>query len=215
MGAPNKEMLSDGIMIIKSNYVFYVISYILLFFIAYEYYEIGINYLLEWMNIVVNGRIEQKIEILFYLLIIAPITEELIFRYFIFRLLKKLDIRLVIILSSIIFFIAHTKTDFSKLIVGIGLGIYYSKYKRIELNILIHFLINLFTVIIGVFSIKYLQFPASELFLIVLLPVVLILPNYSFWYQIIIKQLISLDKKESNNGNLITGESGSFIDNTE
>ncbi|MBI9056053.1 MAG: CPBP family intramembrane metalloprotease [Bacteroidales bacterium] len=185
-----KECINDSVIIIKSNYVFFVISYLLIFIIFPELYNEKIEILTDLIDRILNGKILNKFQSIIYLIIVAPVMEELFFRRLLFRILRKIKINWIIIITSILFMISHDNMDISKFIVGIGLSRLYLKYDRIELNIVIHSIINLISMLIGIFSVLLIP-DGVENSLYILIPLILILPNYKFWIEkIFLKKVV-------------------------
>ena len=80
-------------------------------------------------------------------LISAPIMEEILFRGFLLKLCFKDYLLIGVLVSSILFGMAHHPTNFGSFVtytgMGLVLGTYYKKYRRLELTMLLHFLNNL------------------------------------------------------------------------
>lgn len=79
--------------------------------------------------------------------VIAPITEEIIFRgYLLNRLSFKLGVKKAIIISSIIFGILHLQSALGATIMGISMCILYIKTKSLIVPTIVHMVSNIFVV---------------------------------------------------------------------
>lgn len=90
-------------------------------------------------------------------IIIGPIYEEFIFRYYIFdKLFLNMKIYITISLSSLLFAIFHSPKDIFSFLVyfifGIIQSLLYKKTKNIYTPILSHFLVNTIVSVIGIYS---------------------------------------------------------------
>lgn len=90
----------------------------------------------------------------------APFIEELIFRGIIYRGLRRINVPLGIVLTSLVFTLLHLKMeifamDFKELLpriflylgLALGLTLFYEWKKNIILNMWIHMMINMLAVI--------------------------------------------------------------------
>jgi membrane protease YdiL (CAAX protease family) len=103
------------------------------------------------VNKLKNEHFENKILIIISVLFVAPLTEEVVFRKFLYRSIKKsLGPGISAIVSSLLFSLVHFST--SSFIVLFLLGLffcyYYEKYKTICAPVWIHFNFNLFSTIL-------------------------------------------------------------------
>lgn len=77
----------------------------------------------------------------------APIMEEILFRGFLLKICFKDYLLIGIIVSSLLFGMAHHPTNLGSFVtytgMGLVMGFYYKKYRRLELTMLLHFLNNL------------------------------------------------------------------------
>lgn len=82
-----------------------------------------------------------------FTIVSAPIMEEILFREFLLKLCFKDYLLIGVLVSSILFGMAHHPTNFGSFVtytgMGLVLGTYYKKYRRLELTMLLHFLNNL------------------------------------------------------------------------
>jgi len=177
-----KKFINDSSLIIKSNYVFFVLSYLFLYLFIGELFDKKIDILINEIERIITGKIQMKLQTVVYLIILAPVMEELFFRRFLFRILRKLKKIWIVLITSIIFMLSHDNMDISHFIVGLGLARIYIKYERIELNIIVHSLINLISMVLGIIIIS-LKPDGNINQLFVLIPFVFILPNYRFWIE--------------------------------
>ncbi|MDR1473857.1 MAG: CPBP family intramembrane metalloprotease [Lactobacillales bacterium] len=97
------------------------------------------------------NRVMPKIVMFFMAVVNAPVMEEITFRGIIMgKLLKNLP-WLSLILSSLLFGLAHIPSDLGSWVsyggMGLILGLVYMRTKRLEVNICVHFLWNLFAAI--------------------------------------------------------------------
>ena len=103
------------------------------------------------VNKLKNEHFENKVLIIISVLFIAPLTEEVVFRKFLYRSIKKsLGAGMSAIVSSLLFSLVHF--SISSFIVLFLLGLffcyYYEKYKTICAPVWIHFNFNLFSTIL-------------------------------------------------------------------
>lgn len=88
----------------------------------------------------------------FSVLIVAPILEELFFRkYLLIELLKKYNVKISLLVSSLCFSLIHIDSPRNLIptfIFGCVSGIIYLKSKNIRYSILLHFLSNLFWILL-------------------------------------------------------------------
>jgi len=84
--------------------------------------------------------------IFIFTVISGPIMEEILFRGLFLNIFFKNNLLFGVIISGLLFGLAHRPTNFGSFFtyvgMGIVLGLYYKKYKRIELNIILHSLNN-------------------------------------------------------------------------
>lgn len=84
--------------------------------------------------------------VIIFTLVSAPIMEEILFRGFLLKICFKNYLPVGVIVSSFIFGMAHHPTNLGSFVTYAGMGlilsIYYKKYKRLELTMLLHFLNN-------------------------------------------------------------------------
>lgn len=188
-GRPGKDSLTEGLTAVKANFTFYLLTYVLLYFLWPDRFDRGLGYVLELMERILRGSGAQRADALAYLLIIAPATEELFFRWLLFKAERKIDARVLIVLSALLFFAAHSFTDLGKLAFGLGMALLYHRHRRIELNILFHALSNLIALgaalAWAVFSSRQPGVsPAGALLLLV--PVVI---PYKYWRDALVRPL--------------------------
>ncbi|MGM0169857.1 hypothetical protein IGI39_004855 [Enterococcus sp. AZ135] len=85
--------------------------------------------------------------VILFTVISAPIMEEVLFRGFILKVCFADHMLIGIIISGFLFGISHHPTNLGSFFtyagMGVVLGIYYKRYQRIELSILLHFFNNL------------------------------------------------------------------------
>lgn len=92
--------------------------------------------------------IAEKICRISFLLLIGPILEEIVYRYWMISYLEKKEVSSAysIVLSSVLFFYAHLETldylRYDSLIAGVVLCLFYLKYRNIKYCICIHILSN-------------------------------------------------------------------------
>ncbi|MDR1521754.1 MAG: CPBP family intramembrane metalloprotease [Streptococcaceae bacterium] len=113
--------------------------------------------MLSHANTTANDKILQEINkvmpqiVMFFMTVVgAPIMEEITFRGVIIGKLFKNIPCLGLILSSLLFGLAHGPNDLGSWVgyggMGLVLGLVYLYTKRLEINICIHFLWNLFAI---------------------------------------------------------------------
>jgi len=103
------------------------------------------------VNKLKNEHFENKVLIIISVLFIAPLTEEIVFRKFLYRSIKKyLGAGISAMVSSLLFSLVHF--SISSFIVLFLLGLffcyYYEKHKTICAPVWIHFNFNLFSTIL-------------------------------------------------------------------
>ena len=124
------------------------------------------EFIKEWIKVPNQGFVEifdniknnQKYKVIvwfFYIIVIAPIVEEFIFRGFLQETFGKIfkKFNLDIILTSFVFAIFHASSlsnALYSLIVGFFLGSQRKYYRSINISIWIHSLINLIGIIYGI-----------------------------------------------------------------
>ena len=122
-------------------FVFSTISYLML--IEFPVQDI--------VNKLKNENFENKVLIIISVLFIAPLTEEIVFRKFLYRSLKKyLGAGMSAMVSSLIFSLVHFSI-FSFMVLfllGLFFCYYYEKHKTICAPVWIHFNFNLFSTIL-------------------------------------------------------------------
>jgi membrane protease YdiL (CAAX protease family) len=122
-------------------FVFSTISYLML--IEFPVQDI--------VNKLKNENFENKVLIIISVLFIAPLTEEIVFRKFLYRSLKKyLGAGMSAMVSSLIFSLVHFSI-FSFMVLfllGLFFCYYYEKHKTICASVWIHFNFNLFSTIL-------------------------------------------------------------------
>jgi membrane protease YdiL (CAAX protease family) len=98
------------------------------------------------------NRVMPKIVMFFMAVVNAPVMEEITFRGIIMEKLLKNFPWLSLILSSLLFGLAHSPSDLGSWVsyggMGLILSLVYMRTKRLEVNICVHFLWNLFAAII-------------------------------------------------------------------
>lgn len=91
--------------------------------------------------------------------VIAPVLEELVFRYYIFGgLLKSYSLRISVVTSSLLFALIHfdsPKNIVPAFALGIISSLIYFKTKRIDYSILFHFISNCFWLLTIIFIKQY------------------------------------------------------------
>ncbi|MGX6961904.1 CPBP family intramembrane glutamic endopeptidase [Vagococcus xieshaowenii] len=103
------------------------------------------------------------VTLFFLLCVLAPIGEELLFRFGIIRLFgditqpnDKIKVWIGLIISSIVFCIPHSPDSipafFAYTIMGFFLGLVYVKSKRIEVSMGLHFINNFLAYLVIVFA---------------------------------------------------------------
>lgn len=84
--------------------------------------------------------------IFIFTVISGPVMEEILFRGFFMNVIFKNNVLFGVIISGLLFGVVHRPTNFGSFFTYVGMGIvlslYYKRYKRIELNILLHSLNN-------------------------------------------------------------------------
>lgn len=93
-----------------------------------------------------NGSLESKVYLILYVAIISPLIEEIVFRgIFYYEFKKIMKEKYVILITSLLFGIAHFNIVQSSytFVLGLFLGYIIYKYKDIKICILIHFLNNI------------------------------------------------------------------------
>ncbi len=105
-------------------------------------------------NILIDG-LKFKIIFVINVFLIAPVIEELYFRFMLLaKLMKKNNFMVAATLSSLFFAIFHFSNILVAFIDGLYLSYIYKKEDNIILNIIIHFILNLFSVILLIFLIS-------------------------------------------------------------
>lgn len=144
----SRKAFSEKLVIIKSNCAY---RYVLLLFLSFSFsFSILPFFIFKDYHIVnIESHINYNI---LKSLIISPILEELLFRrYLLSNLIKNMDIKKAILLSSFGFTMAHYLSGsslFSVFILGILLAIVYIKTNNIILCIIGHFLSNFSAIVI-------------------------------------------------------------------
>ncbi len=105
----------------------------------------------EWVVEIFNELLENKFIAYMSIVVIAPIFEEIIFRGFVFKeFLKRYSLAKAIIFSSLIFGIIHMNIHqgVATFFLGTILAVIYYKSNSLLLCILIHFINNLFCLLV-------------------------------------------------------------------
>ena len=100
------------------------------------------------VNKLKNEHFENKVLIIISVLFIAPLTEEIVFRKFLYRSIKKyLGAGMSAMVSSLLFSLVHFSiSSFTVLfLLGLFFCYYYEKHKTICAPVWIHFNFNLFS----------------------------------------------------------------------
>jgi len=100
------------------------------------------------VNKLKNEHFENKVLIIISVLFIAPLTEEVVFRKFLYRSIKKsLGAGMSAIVSSLLFSLVHFSISSFMVLFLLGLFFcyYYEKHKTICAPVWIHFNFNLFS----------------------------------------------------------------------
>lgn len=143
-----RKAFSKKLVIIKSNYVY---RYVLLLFLSFSFSFSILPFFIFKDYHIVNIESHVNYNIL-KSLIISPILEELLFRrYLLSCLIKNMDIKKAILLSSFGFTVTHYLSGsslFAVFILGILLAIVYVKTNNIILCIIGHSLSNFLAIVI-------------------------------------------------------------------
>jgi len=103
------------------------------------------------VNKLKNEHFENKVLIIISVLFIAPLTEEIVFRKFLYRSIKKyLGAGISAMVSSLLFSLVHFSISSFMVLFLLGLFFcyYYEKHKTICAPVWIHFNFNLFSTIL-------------------------------------------------------------------
>lgn len=141
-----------SIIVIYHKKIIWSIKFDILFI---KFFIGGIVYIL-FLALIFKGKIifePTKLKTILTLnFLVVPFFEELFFRFFFFEKLKNLSTTKIIVLSSLMFSIAHWFSNdglFYIFIFGVLIGIYYHKAKSITMVYFLHLFLN----IIGLFFI--------------------------------------------------------------
>lgn len=140
--------LSDGEL--PKSFTYYMKGLAILFpTLAFNYiYDLILKYLLkynfDWVSLLLSGSSNIFLSFLF-IVILAPISEEIYFRGYVFNLFKqKIDLKFAFFISSILFALIHYNLPYFIGIFFIGylLALSYKVSNSISVPILIHIIIN-------------------------------------------------------------------------
>lgn len=140
--------------VLKSLY-FYFLSYIIILLIINVYINLAefipfinnsYNKFMSVMDPKVGQTLETKVYMFMFVVILAPMLEELIFRGILYNEIKKYySDKHTVFITAVLFSIAHLNIIQSTytFVLGICLGYIIYKYKNIKLTIFIHFINNI------------------------------------------------------------------------